>query len=89
MKYMLLAYTKQADWENVDVTSPEFQAMCDFYEGSAWNSPRPGVRGHRGLAVRPSPERSAGPMAVGRDGRPVRRGEGGAGELRHHRLREP
>jgi hypothetical protein len=32
MKYMLLAYTKQADWAAVDVTSPEFQAMCDFYE---------------------------------------------------------
>jgi hypothetical protein len=31
MKYMLLAYTKQADWDAVDVTSPEFQAMCDFY----------------------------------------------------------
>ncbi len=32
MKYMLLAYTKQAAWDNVDVTSPEFQAMCEFYE---------------------------------------------------------
>lgn len=29
---MLLAYTKQADWDAVDVTSPEFQAMCQFYE---------------------------------------------------------
>lgn len=32
MKYMLLAYTKQADWEAVDYTSPEFLAMCAFYE---------------------------------------------------------
>lgn len=32
MKYILLAYTKQADWDTVDVTSPEFQAMCEFYE---------------------------------------------------------
>jgi hypothetical protein len=32
MKYLLLAYTKQADWDAVDVTSPEFQAMCAFYE---------------------------------------------------------
>ncbi|MGH8774358.1 MAG: YciI family protein [Jiangellaceae bacterium] len=32
MKYMLLAYTKQADWESVDVTSAEFLAMCQFYE---------------------------------------------------------
>jgi hypothetical protein len=32
MKYMLLAYTKQADWSAIDVTSAEFQAMCDFYE---------------------------------------------------------
>ncbi|MFC4604217.1 YciI family protein [Rhodococcus kronopolitis] len=32
MKYMLLAYTNQADWDAVDVTSPEFRAMCEFYE---------------------------------------------------------
>ena len=32
MKYMLLAYTKQADWDAVDYTSPEFLAMCEFYE---------------------------------------------------------
>lgn len=32
MKYMLLAYTNQADWDAVDVTSPEFRAMCTFYE---------------------------------------------------------
>jgi hypothetical protein len=32
MKYMLLAYTSLAEWESVDVTSPEFRAMCDFYE---------------------------------------------------------
>jgi Uncharacterized protein conserved in bacteria len=32
MKYILLAYTKQADWDSVDVNSPEFQAMCEFYE---------------------------------------------------------
>lgn len=32
MKYMLLAYTGQADWDAVDVTSPEFVAMCQFYE---------------------------------------------------------
>lgn len=31
MKYMLLAYTKHADWSDVDVTSAEFQAMCEFY----------------------------------------------------------
>lgn len=32
VKYMLLAYTNQADWESVDVTSTEFQEMCAFYE---------------------------------------------------------
>jgi hypothetical protein len=32
MKYLLLAYTKQADWDNTDFTSEEFQAMCRFYE---------------------------------------------------------
>jgi hypothetical protein len=32
MKYLLLAYTKKADWDTVDVTSPEFLAMCQFYE---------------------------------------------------------
>lgn len=32
MKYMLLAYTNVADWNDVDLTSKEFQAMCDFYE---------------------------------------------------------
>ncbi|MFD4469887.1 YciI family protein [Rhodococcus sp. NPDC058505] len=32
MKYMLLAYTNQAEWDAVDVTSPEFLAMCEFYE---------------------------------------------------------
>ena len=32
MKYMLLAYTNQADWDAVDYTSPEFLAMCEFYE---------------------------------------------------------
>jgi hypothetical protein len=32
MKYLLLAYTKQADWDAVDVTSPEFLAICEFYE---------------------------------------------------------
>ena len=32
MKYILLAYTKQADWDSVDVNSPEFQAICEFYE---------------------------------------------------------
>ncbi|GAA4262517.1 YciI family protein [Dactylosporangium darangshiense] len=31
MKYMLLAYTGQTDWAQVDVTSAEFQAMCQFY----------------------------------------------------------
>src|SRR6266498_1256583 len=31
MKYMLLAYTKQADFSQIDVTSPEFLAMCEFY----------------------------------------------------------
>ena len=33
MKYMLLAYTNAGGWDDVDVTSAEFQAMCDFYEG--------------------------------------------------------
>lgn len=32
MKYIMLAYTKQSDWDNVDVTSPEFIAACEFYE---------------------------------------------------------
>lgn len=32
MKYMLLAYTNQADWAAVDYTSPQFLAMCQFYE---------------------------------------------------------
>lgn len=32
MKYMLLAYTGRTDWSQVDVTSPQFQAMCEFYE---------------------------------------------------------
>jgi hypothetical protein len=32
MKYLLLAYTNKADWDSVDVNSPEFQAMCEFYE---------------------------------------------------------
>ncbi|APU15110.1 MULTISPECIES: YciI family protein [Actinoalloteichus] len=31
MKYILLAYTKVTDWDAVDVTSPEFQALCEFY----------------------------------------------------------
>ena len=29
---MLLAYTDQAGWESTDYSSPEFQAMCEFYE---------------------------------------------------------
>jgi len=32
MKYLLLAYTGQAGWDSVDVNSPEYQAMCQFYE---------------------------------------------------------
>jgi hypothetical protein len=32
VKYMLLAYTNVAAWESADVTSEDFQAMCDFYE---------------------------------------------------------
>jgi hypothetical protein len=32
MKYMLLAYTGAADWESMDVTSPEFIAACEFYD---------------------------------------------------------
>jgi hypothetical protein len=32
MKYMLLAYTNKADWDAVDTNSPEFLAMCQFYE---------------------------------------------------------
>jgi hypothetical protein len=31
MKYILLAYTNQADWDAVDYSSPEFAAMCQFY----------------------------------------------------------
>jgi hypothetical protein len=31
MKYLMLAYTNLAAWDTVDVTSPEFQAACDFY----------------------------------------------------------
>ncbi|MCP2262349.1 hypothetical protein LX15_006085 [Streptoalloteichus tenebrarius] len=31
MKYLLLAYAKLADWDAMDVTSPEFQAACEFY----------------------------------------------------------
>jgi hypothetical protein len=31
MKYMLLAYTGQTDFSQIDVTSAEFQAMCEFY----------------------------------------------------------
>lgn len=33
MKYILLAYTNAAAWESADVTSEDFQAICDFYEG--------------------------------------------------------
>jgi hypothetical protein len=32
VKYILLAYTNQSDWESVDYSSPEFLAMCEFYE---------------------------------------------------------
>jgi hypothetical protein len=32
VKYMLLAYTNVAAWESADVTSADFQAICDFYE---------------------------------------------------------
>ena len=32
MKYLLLAYTNQADWDTVDVTSQEFLTACAFYE---------------------------------------------------------
>ena len=32
MKYILLAYTNREGWESVDYTSPEFLAMCEFYE---------------------------------------------------------
>jgi hypothetical protein len=32
MKYMLLAYTRKADWDAVDTSSPEFLAMCEFYD---------------------------------------------------------
>jgi hypothetical protein len=32
MKYILLAYTNRDDWESVDYSSPEFLAMCQFYE---------------------------------------------------------
>jgi len=32
MKYMMLAYTNAEAWANMDVTSEEFKAVCDFYE---------------------------------------------------------
>lgn len=32
MKYLLLAYTGREGWDTVDVTSPEFAAVCEFYE---------------------------------------------------------
>lgn len=32
MKYILLAYTNKDDWDAVDTSSPEFLAMCEFYE---------------------------------------------------------
>lgn len=32
MKYILLAYTDKTAWDAVDTTSPEFLAMCQFYE---------------------------------------------------------
>ena len=32
MKYILLAYTSKEGWESVDYSSPEFLAMCSFYE---------------------------------------------------------
>jgi hypothetical protein len=35
VKYLLLAYGNQADWDTVDVTSPEFLAACKFYEDLA------------------------------------------------------
>ncbi|GAA3079774.1 hypothetical protein JOF29_004900 [Kribbella aluminosa] len=35
MKYLLLAYGDQSGWDTVDVTSPEFIAMCKFYEDLA------------------------------------------------------
>ena len=31
MKYLLMAYTG-GEWADIDVTGPEFQAMCEFYE---------------------------------------------------------
>lgn len=35
MKYLLLAYSNQDDWDTVDVNSPEFIAACKFYEDLA------------------------------------------------------
>ncbi|WP_329004546.1 YciI family protein [Kribbella sp. NBC_00709] len=35
MKYLLLAYGDQSGWDTVDVTSPEFIAICKFYEDLA------------------------------------------------------
>lgn len=32
MKYMLLAYTRQESWDDVDPSSAEFQAICAFYD---------------------------------------------------------
>jgi len=33
MRYMLLAYTNAAAWENMDFSAEEVQAACEFYEG--------------------------------------------------------
>lgn len=32
MKYILLAYTDRDGWAETDYSSPEFAAMCEFYE---------------------------------------------------------
>ena len=32
MKYILLAYTDRESWADTDYNSPEFAAMCAFYE---------------------------------------------------------
>ena len=91
MKYMLLAYTKQADWDAVDYTSPEFLAMCEFYEHLGKELTESGeLVMTEGLGdpslTRTVRRRDGGPVAV--DG-PYAEVEGGAGQLRHRRLRQP
>ncbi|WP_344233606.1 YciI family protein [Kribbella hippodromi] len=65
MKYLLLAYGDQSNWDTVDVNSPEFIATCKFYEDLAAELTATGeLLGTEGLA-HPALSRT------------VRRGDGG------------